>query len=113
MTPVADLAVRQRLSSLGDPSIVGIFKRGTMSQQSGSPNSIYRISVRNILDEGWVRALQINPIATYRHYAGTPRTILTLQIRDQSELLGLLNQLHGMGLTLLAVELRPSDATEE
>lgn len=75
-----------------------------MSQQSDPPNDIYRVSVRNILDEGWVRALEINPIATHRHYAGTPRTTLTLQLTDQSELLGLLNRLHNMGLTILLVE---------
>lgn len=76
-----------------------------MSQQTDPPNGIYRVCVRSILDEGWVRALQITPIATHRHYAGTPRTILTIQLTDQSELLGLLNRLHNMGLTILLVEL--------
>lgn len=78
-----------------------------MIQQPDTPSAVYRICVRNILDEGWVRALQLNPIATYRHYAGPPRTILMLQFTDQSELLSLLNQLHNMGLTLLSVELSP------
>jgi hypothetical protein len=84
-----------------------------MSQQFGSPSHIYRITIRSILDEGWVRALQINPIATHRHYAGPPRTILTLHVRDQAELLGLFNQLHNMGLTILAFQLSMSDAPEE
>ena len=75
-----------------------------MSQLSGPPSDIYRISVRTVLDEGWVRALQVNPIATYRHYTGPPRTTMTVQLADQSELLGLLNRLHNMGLTLLLVE---------
>ncbi len=75
-----------------------------MCQQIASPREIYHISIRNILDEGWIRALQIEPIATHRHYAGPPRTVLTLQVCDQAELLGLLNRLHNMGLKLLAVE---------
>lgn len=76
-----------------------------MSQRTDPPGEVYRVCVRTILDEGWVRALQINPIATHRHYSGTPRTILTLQLTDQSELLGLLNRLHNMGLTIMSVEM--------
>jgi hypothetical protein len=83
-----------------------------MTQQKGSPTSIYHICVRSILDEGWVRTLQVDPIATHRHYAGLPRTTLTLQVSDQSQLLGLLNQLHNMGLTLLSVELNLPRATQ-
>jgi hypothetical protein len=57
------------------------------------------------LDEGWVRTLEIETIATHRRYSSPPRTTLTLQLADQSALLGLLNRLHNMGLTLLSVEL--------
>lgn len=81
-----------------------------MSQQADQLSDIYRVCVRSILDEGWVRALQVNPIATHRHYAGPPRTILTLQLADQAELLGLLNRLHNMGLTLLLVEKESAQA---
>jgi len=76
-----------------------------MSQLAAPPRDIYRVCVKSILDEGWVRALQVHPVATHRHYAGPPRTVMTLQLVDQAELLGLLNRLHNMGLTLLSVEL--------
>ncbi|MFN8490246.1 MAG: hypothetical protein U0350_21845 [Caldilineaceae bacterium] len=76
-----------------------------MEQQRDSPYAIYSVCVRNILDEGWVRALEVKAIATHRHYTEPPRTILTLQLADQAALLGLLNRLHNMGLTLLSVEL--------
>ena len=76
-----------------------------MSRPADQPHGVYHVCVRSILDEGWVRALQIKPIATHRHYAGPPRTVLTLQLVDQAELLGLLNRLHNMGLTLLSVEM--------
>ncbi len=76
-----------------------------MDQQRDSPHLIYSICVRSILDEGWVRVLDVKAIATHRHYTEPPRTILTLQLADQAELLGLINRLHNMGLTLLSVEL--------
>lgn len=82
-----------------------------MATSSTHPGAIYNVCVRSILDEAWVRALNLNPIATYRHYSGTPRTILMLQIVDQSELLSLLNQLHNLGLTLLSVELTTPNTT--
>jgi hypothetical protein len=61
--------------------------------------------VQYVLDEGWVRALQVKPIATHRYYSPSPRTVLTLRLADQAELLGLLNRLHNMGLTVLSVQL--------
>lgn len=76
-----------------------------MKEEMDSESIVYSVCVRNILDEGWIRALDLEPIATYRHYAGPPRTVLTVRLLDQSEMLGLLNRLHNMGLTLLEVEL--------
>jgi hypothetical protein len=75
-----------------------------MNSPAPSSSDVYYISVRNVLDEGWIRALEIEPIETQRHYAGPPRTVLVLRMSDQAELLGLLNRLHNMGLKLLAVE---------
>ena len=76
-----------------------------MSLETDSKSDIYSVCVKNILDEGWIYALQLDPVVTHRHYAGPPRTVLTLRLADQSEMLGLLNRLHNMGLTLLSVEL--------
>jgi hypothetical protein len=86
-------------------------RKRAMSQQADPPSNIYRICIRSVLDEGWVRALQIHPVATHRYYSGPPRTVLTLQLIDQAELLGLLNRLHNMGLTLLSVELSLPNTT--
>lgn len=79
-----------------------------MSRETHSTGQIYNVCVRSILDEGWVRALEVEPVATHRHYNAPPRTILTLRLADQAEMLGLLNRLHNMSLTVLAVELDPS-----
>lgn len=84
-----------------------------MSKGIHSAAQIYSVCVRSILDEGWVRALQVEPVATHRHYSGPPRTILTLRLADQAELLGLLNRLHNLSLTLLSVELNPPDESCE
>ena len=84
-----------------------------MSRGTYSASQIYSVCVRSILDEGWVRALQVEPVATHRHYSGPPRTILTLRCADQAEMLGLLNRLHNLSLTLLSVELNPPDEAGE
>lgn len=85
-----------------------------MKQQpelSESSRAVYSVCVRSIMDEGWVRALDVKALATHRHYTDPPRTILTLDLADQSELLGLLYRLHSLGLTVLSLErsLAPAD----
>ncbi len=80
-----------------------------MKQSTQQNSPIYTVCVLNILEEGWVRALELEPIATYRHYSGPPRTILELQLSDQAELLGLLNRLHNMNLTVLSFELKQQE----
>ncbi|MCB0071102.1 MAG: hypothetical protein KDE20_06570 [Caldilineaceae bacterium] len=68
-------------------------------------SDIYNVCIRTVLDEGWIYALQLDPIVTHHHYAGPPRTVMTVRLADQAALLGLLNRLHNMGLRLLSVEL--------
>ncbi len=84
-----------------------------MKIETDPASSVYSVCVKSILDEGWVYALQIDPVATHRHYSGPPRTIFTLRVADQSEMLALLNRLHNLSLTLLSVELMPRDAPGE
>lgn len=76
-----------------------------MSQRGETIGEVYSVCVKSILDEGWLYALHLDPVATHRHYAGPPRTLMTLRLADQSELLGLLNRLHNMGLTILTIQL--------
>lgn len=73
----------------------------------------YSVCVQRVLDEGWVRTLEVETIATHRHYSSPPRTTLMLQLADQAELLGLLNRLHNMGLTVLSLELDLAQADVE
>jgi hypothetical protein len=62
----------------------------------------YTIEVAGLLDGGWEDWLGAARIeAEVRD--GQPVTRLTVQFRDQAGLMGMLRQLHGMGLELLAV----------
>jgi hypothetical protein len=93
---------------------IGVDSEGAMRNHTDLAGHIYNVCVRSILDEGWVRALEVEPVATHRHYSGPARTILMLRLADQSEMLGLLNRLHDMGLTVLSVELTlPKQSHEE
>ena len=78
-----------------------------MNEQPHRSHEVYSICVRSIIDEGWVRALDVKPLETHRHYTDPARTVLTLELADQSELLGLLFRLHSLGLTVLSLEKRP------
>lgn len=77
-----------------------------MNQPTDPPGDVYCVCIKSVMDEAWVRALHVNPIESHRHYSGPPRTVLTLRLADQSEMLGLLNRLHNIGLTILSVQLK-------
>lgn len=66
------------------------------------PTISYEIEVAGLMDgtwEDWLESPRIQSIAK----DGQPVTRLTVQFKDQAGLIGLLRQLHGMGLELLSV----------
>jgi hypothetical protein len=66
------------------------------------PTNAYEIEVAGLMDttwEDWLEAAGIQSIVR----DGQPVTRLTVQFPDQAGLIGLLRQLHGMGLELLLV----------
>ena len=65
--------------------------------------AIYQITVKGKLDEHWADWFSGTTIPMTYSSDVLPNTILTLQLRDQSELLGLLSQLHGFNLLILQV----------
>ncbi len=75
-----------------------------MKHQASSSGTRYSVCVERVLDEGWIRALNVTIQGTQRYYVPSPRTAFMLELADQAELLGLLNRLHNLGLTLLFVE---------
>ena len=65
----------------------------------------YRICVQGYLEDVWSDRLADMAI-TIREKEGTaPESILTGKVRDQSELVGVLNGLYGLRVPILTVEL--------
>ena len=64
----------------------------------------YRICVQGYLDETWSERLAGLRITTSTRGDQKPVTTLVGQVRDQSELIGVLNTLYQRHLTLLSVE---------
>jgi hypothetical protein len=64
----------------------------------------YRICVQGYLDETWSERLAGLRITTSTRGDQKPVTTLVGQVRDQSELTGVLNTLYQRHLTLLSVE---------
>ena len=63
----------------------------------------YRIIVKGRLDEHWADWFNGTNVALEHSLGGKPHTTLTCRIRDQAELLGILNQLNSLNLPLLEV----------
>lgn len=66
----------------------------------------YRVCVQGVVDRGWANDYT-SMVVSYRN-RGTPHTISILigWIQDQAELLGLVNNLYGLGLPLISVRWR-------
>ncbi len=65
----------------------------------------YRICVKGFLDESWSERLIGMTIENQVTKATSPIAALYGQVRDQTELLGLLNSLYEMHLPLVSLEL--------
>lgn len=66
------------------------------------PTVSYEIEVAGLMDRTWEDWLE-SPRIQSTVKDGQPMTCLTVQLKDQASLIGLLRQLHGMGLELLSV----------
>jgi hypothetical protein len=66
------------------------------------PTVSYEIEVAGLMDRTWEDWLE-SPRILSTVTDGQPVTRLTVQFKDQAGLIGLLRQLHGMGLELLSV----------
>ncbi len=73
--------------------------------------SQYRIVIRSHLGSARVIALPIVDYKTTFDEHSAPITTLTLQVSDQAELIGLLNELHGGGMELLALDHLTKEST--
>jgi len=67
---------------------------------------VYQITVKGKLDAQWAEWFNGTTISMTYGTDEKQQTIFTIQIRDQSELLGILNCLHGFNLSLLEVVMK-------
>jgi len=67
-------------------------------------SQVYRITVEGRLDENWAQQLGGMSIAHGNGDGGEPVTTLIGSLPDRSALLGVLNTLHDLNVTLLSVE---------
>jgi len=65
--------------------------------------AIYQITMKGKLDEHWTDWFNGTKINLEHNLEGIPHTTLTCRVRDQSELLGILNRLNSLNLPLLQV----------
>ena len=79
------------------------------SESNGKPNSFcnpatYSIHVEGLLDESWSERLAGMKIKANERRNLPLLTILSGQLTDQAELLGVLNALYNLGKSLVAVK---------
>ena len=70
------------------------------SELSSEKPVICRIIVEGALDEGWSRRLGSMQVSTSLENVRKPVTTLSGQVRDQAELMGVLNGLYQLHLTI-------------
>jgi hypothetical protein len=66
---------------------------------------VYQITVKGKLDECWSDWFNGTTLSVAYGLAGNPCTVVTCKVRDQAELLGILNRLNSLNLPLLKVDL--------
>lgn len=70
----------------------------------GQAGQQYRVQVRSRLDPGWLEDYPLVTSSTAHDQDRRPMTTLVLQVIDQAHLMGILNEIHGMGALLISVE---------
>ena len=65
----------------------------------------YRICVQGYLEDVWSDRLADMTITIHDRKGAAPESILTGKVRDQAELIGVLNGLYGLRVPILTVEL--------
>ena len=63
----------------------------------------YQIVLIGRLDQGWEDWFDSTQFQSENHHSGRPMTTLNCRVRDQSELLGILNRLNSLNFPLLSV----------
>jgi hypothetical protein len=65
--------------------------------------AIYQITIKGKLSDHWADWFNGTMISNEYNSEGKPHTVLICKVRDQAELLGILNKLNSLNLPLLQV----------
>ena len=77
--------------------------------ESGNTSSpIFQITVQGTLSEDWKEWFNGMLISSESSSPSNPTTTITCNVRDQAELMGIINWLHNMNLVIENVSLIPS-----
>ena len=84
-------------------------KIDTRNEPGMASQATYQVTVKGKLADNWAEWFNGIAISLEHSSEGNPHTILTCQVRDQSELFGILNRLNNLNLPLLQVSLSSSE----
>jgi hypothetical protein len=80
-------------------------ENNTSEELSMASPACYAVIVKGNLPSHWAEWFNGSTIQLASRPAGEPHTVLTCRVKDQAELLGILNQLNNLNLPLLGVML--------
>ena len=75
-------------------------------------SSDYSVRVKSHLDPNWMATFSAYEMKISHTDVGGAHTTLRLQVKDQAHLIGILTEMHGMGLKILAVHDQSEPTTE-
>ena len=70
----------------------------------GAETQMYRVRIRSHLSPDWSAMPGVVTLALGYDDQGHPITTLLLEVADRSALMGILNEMHGVNLPLVAME---------
>lgn len=76
-----------------------------------APSCRYSIQVQYHLGDDWIVPWSLTELTRAFSPSGMPVSTLVVLVQDQAELMGLLNEMHGHGMRLLAVRAHPYAGT--
>jgi hypothetical protein len=85
-----------------------MFMRAFNPQPAMLYQQCYQLELRSHLDASWFAHLPVAQVTTGFNMDNKSVTVIDVDVDDQSKLISMLSELHGMGMTLLSVKLLPS-----
>jgi len=78
-----------------------VMKNSNINDLGMASHAVYQIAVKGVLDEHWTDWFNGTLLKVELERGGWSQTTLTCRVRDQAELLGILNRLNSLNLPLV------------